>query len=97
MSVDLFGIRREPEHARLVAGGWLYGRPPSHQRITRFPWFELASRAGPAGDVWWPDPPATLLTALYGDWRTPDSNYVYWRDCAATVDRYPWSGERRRP
>lgn len=33
------------------------------------------------------------LTALYGDWRTPNSNYVYWRDCGATVDRYPWSGE----
>jgi len=43
-----------------------------------------------------PDNAEACLAALYGDWRTPDSNYVYWRDCAATVDRYPWSGERRR-
>lgn len=34
------------------------------------------------------------LTSLYGDWRTPNSGYVYWRDCAATIDRYPWSGQR---
>jgi hypothetical protein len=71
MSVDLFGIRREPEHGRLVGGVWRYGRPPSHQRIVHYPWFELAGRAGPAGEVWWPEPPDTLLTALYGDWRTP--------------------------
>lgn len=43
-----------------------------------------------------PDNADACLTALYGDWRTPDSHYVYWRDCGATVDRYPWSGERRR-
>ena len=83
MSVDLFGIRREPEHARLVGGGWLYGRPPSYQRITHFPWFELASRAGPAGDVWWPDPAATVLTALYGDWRRPQPEWDSLVSCIA--------------
>lgn len=36
------------------------------------------------------------LTRLYGDWRKPDPNYRYWRDCRATVSRSPWSGERRR-
>ena len=43
-----------------------------------------------------PDAADACLTAVYGNWRVPDSNYKYWRDCAATVDRYPWSGERRR-
>ena len=43
-----------------------------------------------------PENTGEYLTALYGDWRTPDPNYVYWRDCGVTVDRYPWSGERRR-
>jgi len=43
-----------------------------------------------------PDNADACLTALYGDWRVPDPDYVYWRDCAATVDRYPWNGERRR-
>lgn len=71
LTVDLFGMRREPEHQRLVGGVWLYGRPASHQRITHYPWFGLVPRPGPHGDVWWPDDPGTLLTALYGDWRTP--------------------------
>ena len=83
MSMDLFGIRREPEHSRLVGGGWLYGRPPSHQRVTHYPWFELASRPGPAGDVWWPDPPATLLSALYGDWRRPQPDWDSLVSCVA--------------
>jgi hypothetical protein len=75
LSVDLFGIRREPEHQRLVGGAWLYGRPPSHQRIVHYPWFGLATRDGPAGEVWWPDPADALLTALYGDWRTPQPDW----------------------
>jgi len=36
------------------------------------------------------------LTTLYGNWRTPDPNYRYWRDCQATISRAPWSGKRRR-
>ena len=36
------------------------------------------------------------LTTLYGNWRTPDPNYSYARDCQATVSRAPWSGKRRR-
>lgn len=35
------------------------------------------------------------LTILYGNWRKPDPNYRYWRDCQATVSREPWAGERR--
>ena len=83
MSVDLFGIRREPEHQRMVGGAWLYGRPPTHQRIVHYPWFALASRAGPAGDVWWPDPPDALLAALYGDWRTPQPDWDSLVSCRA--------------
>ena len=44
-----------------------------------------------------PDKGDEILTRLYGDWRKPDPNYVYWRDCKATIARYPWTGERRRP
>ena len=86
MSVDLFGLRREPESARLVGGAWLYGRPPSHQRITRYPWFDLVARAGPAGEVWWPEPPAILLTALYGDWRRPQPEWDSLVSCIALQD-----------
>lgn len=86
MSVDLFGIRREPEHQRLVGGAWLYGRPPSHQRIVHYPWFELVSHAGPAGEVWWPDPAEVLLAALYGDWRTPQPEWDSLVSCCALLE-----------
>ena len=38
-----------------------------------------------------------VLTQIYGDWRTPNPGYLYWRDCRAIVERYPWTGERRPP
>lgn len=44
-----------------------------------------------------PDSADAILTRIYGDWRKPDPDYVYWRDCGATIDRYPWTGERRPP
>ena len=86
LSVDLFGIRREPENTRLVGGVWLYGQPASHQRINHYPWFTLAGRAGPAGRVWWPEPPDTLLTALYGDWRRPQPEWNSLVSCLAVQE-----------
>ena len=38
-----------------------------------------------------------VLTRIYGDWRKPSPGYLYWRDCRAIVERYPWTGERRPP
>jgi hypothetical protein len=75
-SVDLFGLRRDPMRERVEGGAWLYGKPPSHQRLLVLPWFELAERPGPSGPVWWPAAPEPLLAALYGDdWRTPQPEW----------------------
>lgn len=75
-SVDLFGLRRDPVHTRIEGGVWWYGRPASHQRVLLLPWFRLVARAGDAGPVWWPEPPALLLQALYGEeWRTPQPEW----------------------
>jgi len=41
-----------------------------------------------------PDTAEAQLELLYGDWRTPDPGYVYWRDCKATISREPWTGKR---
>jgi hypothetical protein len=71
LSVDVFGIRRDPVRKQLEGGVWIYGKPASHQRVIHLDWFELAARDGPAGQVWWPEPADVLLTGLYGDWRTP--------------------------
>ncbi len=86
LSVDLFGIRRDPLACRLEGGVWLYGRPPHHQRITHYPWLELAPRAGPAGEVWWPEPADGLLAALYGDWRQPQPEWDSLVSCLAVQD-----------
>jgi hypothetical protein len=69
LSLDLFGLRRNPVRACTEGGAWLYGRPASHQRLVLLPWLELGTRAGPAGEVWWPERPQHLLQAMYGDWR----------------------------
>jgi hypothetical protein len=44
-----------------------------------------------------PDNAHEILTRIYGDWRKPNPGFVYWRDCGAIVERYPWTGERRPP
>ena len=50
------------------------------------------------GRTWlMPDSAEAILNRIYGNWRKPDPDYVYWRDCGATIDRYPWTGERRPP
>jgi phosphorylcholine metabolism protein LicD len=43
-----------------------------------------------------PEDHEVYLEALYGDWRTPDPQYCYWKDCQATIIRRPWTGVQRR-
>jgi hypothetical protein len=74
-SVDLFGLFRNAVAQRTEGGAWLYGRPPSHQRLLLLPWLELVQRDAPAGPVWWPEPADALLAAFYGDWRVPDPHW----------------------
>ncbi|MGV3572441.1 MAG: hypothetical protein ACO1PB_17710 [Ramlibacter sp.] len=71
LSVDLFGLLRDPVRERVQGGAWLYGRPPEWQRVLVLPWWGLAERPGPAGPVWWPDPADAMLRGFYGDWQTP--------------------------
>jgi hypothetical protein len=74
-SVDLFGLRRDPMRERVEGGAWLYGKPPSHQRVLLLPWFDLQERTSASGAVWWPDRADALLQAFYGDWRTPQPEW----------------------
>ena len=39
-----------------------------------------------------PDDPAAYLSALYGDWRTPDPDYNYVTDSNAVIRRREWEG-----
>jgi hypothetical protein len=86
LAIDVFGIRRDPVHRVLECGAWIHGKPASHPRVIQLGWFELASRPGPSGDVWWPDPADVLLTGLYGDWRTPVPEWDSLVSCLALRD-----------
>ena len=44
-----------------------------------------------------PDRAEAILARVYGDWRTPNRDFLQWRDSGAIVDRYAWTGERRPP
>ena len=52
-----------------------FAAAPAWQRIRRFPWFDLETRATPAGDIHWPRQPEAVLGAFYGDWRVPQPNW----------------------
>jgi hypothetical protein len=85
-SVDLFGLRRDPVQGRIEGGVWMYGKPPSHQRVLHIPWFVLAPRALSNGArLWWPQPADALLTALYGNWRRPQPEWDSLVSCVSVT------------
>lgn len=73
--IDVMALRREPDNRRVLSGFWLYGKPAEWQRESRYDWFELSERDTPQGTIYLPDNPEPILDALYGPWRTPDSQW----------------------
>lgn len=73
--IDLMGLRREANKQRVLSGFWLYDKPADWQRESRYDWFELIEQDTPKGIVYLPDKPEPILKALYGNWRTPDSQW----------------------
>ncbi|MEX0734118.1 MAG: LicD family protein [Steroidobacteraceae bacterium] len=77
---------------------WYYHRrKPAMELVNEVPAHGLSSFELYGRRWLMPDKADEILTRIYGNWRKPDPNYVYWRDCGATIDRYPWTGERRPP
>lgn len=90
---DFFLIQRSGDNFR-----WhCHQRKPPLELVNEVPAHGLATFV--LYDRQWrvPDNAEDLLTRIYGDWRRPNPDYVYWRDCRAIVERYPWTGERRPP
>lgn len=73
--VDVMGLRREPEHSRIVSGFWLYGQPAEWQRVSHFAWFDLIERETTQGPIYVPDHAEQILDSLYGHWQAPDSQW----------------------
>jgi hypothetical protein len=72
LTLDLLGLHRDPDGKTMCGGFELAGRPPQYQSLRRFPLVALKPRASPAGQVWSIKDVDAALTALYGDWRTPN-------------------------
>jgi cytidyltransferase-like protein len=71
ITLDVCGLQKRGEK-QIVGGFALPNYPEEYQRISVFPHFELMRRSSAYGDVWFPQQPEKILTAFYGDWRTPN-------------------------
>lgn len=73
ITLDVCGLQREER--RITGGFALPGYPDDYQRISVFPLFDLIPRGTEYGTVWFPREPEKILTAFYGDWRTPNPHW----------------------
>lgn len=73
--LDVCGFAVEPGTGLWLGGFWLPGIAREWQRISEYPDPALKQVASPAGAVWAVADPDAWLTAMYGDWRTPDPDF----------------------
>lgn len=73
--LDVCGVRLEAGSGLLLGGFWQIGAPWEWQRVTEYPPFAVHQEQCAAGTVWALDQPHAWLSALYGDWRTPDPEF----------------------
>jgi hypothetical protein len=79
-----FGARIEGEEAVMV------------EMVCQVPRFELAPMEF-LGRTWQkPDDHDAHLTAMYGDWKTPNHRYDFMRDDLSIVETHPWTGSFER-
>lgn len=74
ITLDVCGLAHN-EKQQIVGGFSLPDHPEAYQRVSVFPAFELIMRETDAGQVWFPQQPEIILSAFYGDWRTPNPNW----------------------
>ena len=75
MVLDLCGLETAPGGDQMLGGFWMGRSPGTDDRVTVFPRIDLVLEQRAAGSVWMPVNAEAVLTALYGDWRTPDPDF----------------------
>lgn len=73
ITLDICGLQRQKQ--RITGGFALPGYPDDYQRVSVFPPFDLIPRHTEYGATWFPREPEKILTAFYGDWRTPNPHW----------------------
>ena len=73
VTLDVCGL--ETRGQRIVGGFSLPDHSAEYQRVSVFPQFDLVQRSTEYGQVWFPRQPEKILTAFYGDWRTPNLHW----------------------
>lgn len=73
--LDLCFYVVEADTGKTLGGFWMDNIPAHWNRISEFPPLTLSSRQHQAGMVWALAEPSLWLTAMYGDWRTPDPDF----------------------
>ncbi len=73
ITLDICGLQARGK--QIVGGFALPGYPDEYQRVSVFPKFDLTPRETDYGMVWFPRQPEKILTAFYGDWRTPNPHW----------------------
>ncbi|MBX3631074.1 MAG: adenylyltransferase/cytidyltransferase family protein [Nitrosomonas sp.] len=73
ITIDVCGLQTRGQ--QIVGGFSLPGHPDEYQRVLVFPQFDLVQCSTDSGVVWFPRQPEKILTAFYGDWRTPNPNW----------------------
>ena len=71
ITLDICGLEKRNDN-QIVGGFSLPEYPAEYQRVSVFPAFELTQRKFVPDDIWYPKQPEKILTAFYGDWRTPN-------------------------
>lgn len=73
ITLDVCGLQMR---GRQIVGGFaLPDHPAEYQRVSVFPQIDLVQHNTEYGQVWFPRQPEKILTAFYGDWRTPNPNW----------------------
>ena len=73
ITLDVCGLQREKH--RITGGFSLPGYPDDYQRTAVFPSIDLIQQDTKYGAAWFPREPEKILTAFYGDWRTPNPHW----------------------
>lgn len=75
ITLDVCGLQKNQQTNNITGGFSLPNHSEEYQRVSVFPLFGLIQRSTDYGNAWFPQQPEKILTAFYGDWRTPNPQW----------------------